>query len=273
MPKTDFVNGDTVVTAEWLDAIQEHVHDGADVDGSAPKVSVPNHLDWGDEGYLQPSEVGGTSHLIEHKSDTGAITEYRDERITAKTQLRIGGPGGNEGYISRVASAGDTHIARHLHDPDSDALARQWQSGSFAPLDDEPPPSSALKHHEGLFKGNLPKLVARIRVKGDGAGAWLYTVQSGSYNVGAVREVTVGSTKLIEIDAVDDFAPVAAAKNVGFFRNGGTPDFTKLYTAHVDIDAYTAPKVARVAILHGATLVLDNAPISTEEFDLGIALW
>lgn len=272
MPKTSYSDG-TIVTAEWLNAMQDHVHDGSDVDGSAPKVSVPNHLAWGDEGYLEPSEVGGTSHLIEHKSDTGAITEYRDERITAKTQLRIGGPGTYEGYVSREGAAGDTHIARHQHDPSSGALAEQWQSGSFAPQDSEPPASSGLGHHQGLFTGNMAKLCARIRVKGDGSGNWTYTIQGGSYNVNAVREVTAGGSKFIEIDAKDYFGPVSAAKNVGFYRLAGVEDYTKLYDALVDLDLYTDPTVARIAILSGTTLVLNTAPSSTEEFDVNITLW
>lgn len=271
MPKTNYSDG-VIVTAEWLNAMQNHVHDGADVDGSVPKVSVPNHLDWGDEGYLEPSEVGGTSHLIEHKSDTGAVLELRGERVTAKTQMRIGGPGAYEGYFERQTPAGDTHIIKHTHVTPG-ALAAQLQSGSFAPQDFEPPVSSALGHHEGLFQGNLPKLVIRVRVKGDGVGAWTYTPQTGSYNVDAVREVTDGGNKFIEVDAVDYFGPVSAAKEVGFYRSGGVKDFTKLYEAKVDLDLFTSPTVMRIAVLDGATFVLNTAPVGTEEFDVYVTLW
>lgn len=61
MAKTVFVNGDpeqqiegTIVDADFLNAINDHVHDGADADGSADPIDLTAHV----SGIL-PSDNGG----------------------------------------------------------------------------------------------------------------------------------------------------------------------------------------------------------------------
>lgn len=69
MAKTDFQTG-TVVTAEFLNAIFEHVHDGADEDGSAPKVDLADHIDWGDNGQMEVTDDGNDPRT-EYTSENG----------------------------------------------------------------------------------------------------------------------------------------------------------------------------------------------------------
>jgi hypothetical protein len=57
MPKTQFENG-TIVTPEFLNSINNHVHDGEAKDGSAPKITLGAHT----QGLLPSTQQGRHSH-------------------------------------------------------------------------------------------------------------------------------------------------------------------------------------------------------------------
>lgn len=60
MSKTNFVNG-TIVTPTFLNAVQEHVHDGAASDGHAPKVTLTAAADV--TGLLPSANVDNDSNV------------------------------------------------------------------------------------------------------------------------------------------------------------------------------------------------------------------
>ncbi len=75
MPSTLFTDGETSVAAAWLNKIfgtGGHVHDGADADGSAPKVHLGDHVDYGTNGRLVVTNDDTGAHEITHET-TGAF--------------------------------------------------------------------------------------------------------------------------------------------------------------------------------------------------------
>lgn len=86
MPKTNFVDGTTAVVAEWLNKVFTHVHDGADEDGSAPKIDLQDHIDYGPGGFLQHA-VGTDYHRINHTLEGGGPytgTQFSTDRLIAR---------------------------------------------------------------------------------------------------------------------------------------------------------------------------------------------
>lgn len=86
MAKTNFVDGTTAVVAEWLNKVFTHVHDGADEDGSAPKVDLRDHIDYGPGGFLQHA-VGSDYHRINHTRENGGPyvgTQFSTDRLIAR---------------------------------------------------------------------------------------------------------------------------------------------------------------------------------------------
>lgn len=63
MPKSNFIDGVTSITAAFLNLIFAHVHDGLDQDGSAPKVELENHtdLDFGAATVAGVSQAQGSA--------------------------------------------------------------------------------------------------------------------------------------------------------------------------------------------------------------------
>lgn len=101
MAKTDFTDGETPVTAAWLDSHYVtnggHVHDGGSEDGHAPKIDLQNHVDWGDNGEMAVTEDvnslgAGEGHVVTHRH-TG------------------GGSGMVAKFVSDVLEAVDKHVA------------------------------------------------------------------------------------------------------------------------------------------------------------------
>lgn len=59
MSKSRFVNHQAPpIDADFLNALQEHVHDGADKDGSAPKVDAVAHVHWGEGASIESLPAG-----------------------------------------------------------------------------------------------------------------------------------------------------------------------------------------------------------------------
>lgn len=84
MPKTNFIDGVTVVTADWANATQEHVHDGVDDDGHAPKIKDA-HREWGTtaNSHLSIDEPAGESNLVHH-APVGTERSFRTDKLSAK---------------------------------------------------------------------------------------------------------------------------------------------------------------------------------------------
>lgn len=107
MPKTTFING-TPVTPTWLNAMQEHVHDGVDADGSAPKIKSANIEDAGSPlnilpnalGEFQLSEYGVPSYTTQAGSGGGGAYLLGD---------RFGMPGWSIGTVGGVTDLDVQH--------------------------------------------------------------------------------------------------------------------------------------------------------------------
>ena len=71
-----------------------HVHDGVDQDGSAPKVDLTDHVDYGTNGDLAVTLDGPDTnnnntltHEITHSSGTGAVARFVAGVLTATTKV------------------------------------------------------------------------------------------------------------------------------------------------------------------------------------------
>lgn len=110
MAKTNFVDGTTAVVAAWLNAVFTHVHDGADEDGSAPKVDLREHIDHGPGGYLT-HQAGGDYHRINHDLEAGGdydATEFTTDRLIGRNYVEA--PSANidvVGVKALIAEASD----------------------------------------------------------------------------------------------------------------------------------------------------------------------
>lgn len=83
---TNFVDGSTVVTADFLNSIFKtsggHVHDGTDADGHAPKIiltgaaNVTGTLPWANVGGVAGTDYVAPSTLVAGQPLTGDVTVY-----------------------------------------------------------------------------------------------------------------------------------------------------------------------------------------------------
>ena len=117
MTKTNFIDGITAVSADWLNrhfGNGGHVHDGLDEDGHAPKVDLEDHIEYGDWGALSVTVDTEALHEITHEpiSPTG-IAQFAVGRLATNTlrsrsgnTVFIEGDGGAAGTLSvNVAQA------------------------------------------------------------------------------------------------------------------------------------------------------------------------
>jgi hypothetical protein len=70
MPKTQFIDGQSLVTAAFLNKMYRtdggHKHDGADADGHASKIALNTELTVGSNGTLQATSDTADVHAIRH---------------------------------------------------------------------------------------------------------------------------------------------------------------------------------------------------------------
>jgi len=70
MPKTTFINGLTVMTAEWCNKAYVtdggHKHDGVDSDGHAQKINLNTEFTVGAQGKLEAPTESADLHVIRH---------------------------------------------------------------------------------------------------------------------------------------------------------------------------------------------------------------
>lgn len=269
-----------VVGPEWFQGVQDHVHDGDEtLNGHNTKIDPSGHIAWGDNGHLTVTEDtnslgAGFGHEVTHEHIGGGanqVARWTSDQLKAKAgQLFMGARGLLEALADDVATLVDVEFK----DQDGTAPVRGVMDVLKLNSATLPGGASAI---DTLCKANLPKMVAKIRVEESG-GVWTYSIRSGSYNFAAVRMVTVNSlgtdVRMIEIDADTHFGATAAIANVGFYRTATDEDFSKMFLAKVDLDAYTSPTVARIVIMDGTSpFDLNAAAPAGYRFDVDVVLF
>ncbi|MFB6372698.1 MAG: hypothetical protein ABEN55_06215 [Bradymonadaceae bacterium] len=120
MADTDFVDGVTTVTADFLFGTDGHIHDGQDLDGHAPMIELERDAKFGDQlGYFSAS---GNSSLAEatlvHASSSGK-TKWAANILEAIDKWLLGA----NGKFTPTTDGAGKHEVTHEHTGSGDS---QW---------------------------------------------------------------------------------------------------------------------------------------------------
>lgn len=109
MAKTDFVNGTTVVTAEFLDSIYltdgGHKHDGGSDDGSASKIDPETETDWGTNAAAPAKTTDSVSEVL--WTFAHAAAGIFSLAVDALKGVRFISANAGKLYIGSAAATGD----------------------------------------------------------------------------------------------------------------------------------------------------------------------
>jgi hypothetical protein len=275
MAKTNFTDGITAVVAAWLNKVFDHVHDGVDDDGHAPKVHLSDHIDYdGDPGAdagarLEVTTDDGSVHEITHESGGATTARFVGDQIEASDRVesselrpangdtvQVNSDSGGAGYIQAEGFKGNLGVqfldsAGNLTDAFAEvfeATTRLVSSTLRAGTGDSAIEIQADNGDPGAVTA-LNTAKARVRVAGDG------TLKAG---YGAT--VTRGSTGIYTISlsssasAADEIAVVVTAQpdSVGsdFYVPGAWGTGVDEVTIEIKDNAGNLVDVAWSAVVH-----------------------
>jgi hypothetical protein len=198
MPKPDFTV-DPVVSAEWLNAQQEHVHDGADDIGSAPKIR-PEHMQWGDNGNIiltdDPADSGvGPYHNIGHISTGAGVLSRFTSNILRANANKI-----QMGARVLLESVIGTLIDLELKDEDGTPLLTRVVADALRVRSSTLPPGASAV--DTLVGANLVKAAGSILLSTGGSSP-VFVIASNSHNIASVTRVDIGKYQIQFSTAID----------------------------------------------------------------------
>lgn len=208
MPKTEFHDGTTLVTASFLNRLYRtdggHKHDGIDSDGHASKIDLNTEFTVGSHGTLAAPVDSAGEHKLVHAHATSGVARLVSGIMQAGRGLRVG----LSAPLSTGAEAdGDLQlVAGNGLDPATGVLELARRAGhalltrSALKVDalrvalSAPPAGmeAAAPLVESLYKGNLCKLAARVTLTLSAAAAPVVASADG-YNIAAAGHTFTGS--------------------------------------------------------------------------------
>jgi hypothetical protein len=126
MAKTDFQDGVTVVAADFLNKIfgggteDSHVHDGGTDDGSASKVDLGDHIDYGTNGGASVTNDDASTHEVTHEHSGAGDAKWVTDIVSALVKV-----------VSPILEA-TTSVRTGLIETPSDNLSLDKQAGGDA---------------------------------------------------------------------------------------------------------------------------------------------
>lgn len=209
MPKTQFIDGTSILTASFCNKIFRdnggHKHDGVDADGHAGKIELNNEFTVGAHGELAATVDTVGEHKLTHAHASSGVARLVSGIMQAGRGLRVG----LSASLSTGAEAdGDLQlVAGNGLDPATGVLELARRAGhalltrSALKVDAlrvalAAPPAgmeAAAPLDESLYKGNLPKMVARIRISLTDTGAAPIVQAVEGYNIDAGAAFFSGS--------------------------------------------------------------------------------
>lgn len=273
MGKTDFTN-DKVLSAEYLHLRQEHVHDGADENTSAPKVDLADHIGWGNHGKLEVTQDtnslgAGDGHEITHTQTgggAGQVSRFITDQLKSSLGVLLMGARG------RIEQVVNSTLDLEFTDTNGAPIVTRLVAGALKVTNTALPPGASSI--DTLVGRNHCKLVANIVFRRT-LGAWVLTVGATSINVAAATLVTLDGNTYVQIDATNFFGVSSVSHNCTLPHDESVqPDYDT--APHLDVYVQTnigTPKVGYVAIKNGSNFYLDEAAADDTIFQLHLNMW
>jgi hypothetical protein len=213
MAKTTFVDGVTVVSADFLNATQEHVHDGADADGSAPKVNLFDHVDWGDHAEVVLTEDTTDDWIAELRPTN--LNPLKGELVLPTVRVRgelVFGPNSAAATDQKVTTLDRAGVTGPTTTTDWQAIKptesrRALAMSTFAPRRQSPNGTESaggtpdVGHAAALYLDNLTKVSCVIQTSTSGGTASLPGGEV-QYNAAGVSWLSSGAIELTFADAL-----------------------------------------------------------------------
>jgi hypothetical protein len=232
MPKTSFTDGITPVLAAWLNKVFSHIHDGADVDGSADRVLSDAHVQWSPLDLVDLLIDDFTPDLAQfdfvHFSPSGVV-EWFVDWLVAKTdgglyltpilnQVVDGLTG--DGVVGGAATAakvwkmfrgtGGAPSAQSLNGPNTAAMglfAPAFKPGCSIPGNYTDEATPEFRFDNGLYRRNLVKAAFKLDFTTGAPGS--FAVAGSPYNVDVATLQQLDATGLFGVTLLDN--PAAAS--------------------------------------------------------------
>lgn len=195
----------------WTDG-HDHLDDGTD--GSMPRVSYKNEVDWTNDisayagsanGYVQVAIDNSGEHRLQHQPSGATVTSYEDDLLIASDSVVIGDDNDGTQINDPTSMSGTARV--HLVGTVNAGHTAGVRSGSFSPLETEPTGDQLTQFPlpESLHRGNLPKALYEVTLTWNGSSFDETVVNSYNINAASSGVVTGAYAVYIQDDWTEDF--------------------------------------------------------------------